>query len=118
MTVIASNKAVTNKVLANEEITDVKAGDVIYLYANKAKRLKITGEDAIKVTGAFKYIAAPDATKSVVTATNSAEDATKVTVDVKDLAVNEKGQMYIIYYRELRLHMVQMLLQIGLRQKK
>ena len=40
MTVIASNKAVTNKVLANEEITDVKAGDVIYLYANKAKRLK------------------------------------------------------------------------------
>lgn len=76
---------------ANEEITDVKAGDVIYLYANKAKRLKITGEDAIKVTGAFKYIAAPDATKSVVTATNSAEDATKVTVDVKDLAVNEKG---------------------------
>ena len=91
VTVIASNKAVTNKVLANEEITDVKAGDVIYLYANKAKRLKITGEDAIKVTGAFKYIAAPDATKSVVTATNSAEDATKVTVDVKDLAVNEKG---------------------------
>lgn len=44
-----------------------------------------------EVTGAFKYIAAPDATKSVVTATNSAEDATKVTVDVKDLAVNEKG---------------------------
>ena len=29
VTVIASNKAVTNKVLANEEITDVKAGDVI-----------------------------------------------------------------------------------------
>ena len=40
MTVIASNKAVTNKVLANEEITDVKAGDVIYLYANKAKKIK------------------------------------------------------------------------------
>lgn len=90
-TVIASNKAVTNKVLANEEITDVKAGDVIYLYADKAKRLKITGENAIKVTGAFKYIAAPDATKSVVTATQNTEDATKVAVDVKDLAVNEKG---------------------------
>jgi len=73
----------------------VKSGEEYYIFvkASSAKDVAYWGYD---ITGNFVPVPAPDATKSVTTVTQDTTDTSKIVVNVKDLAVNEKGPA--VYY--------------------
>ena len=73
----------------------VKSGEEYYIFvkASSAKDVAYWGYD---ITGNFVPVPAPDATKSVTTVTQDTTDTSKIVVNVKNLAVNEKGPA--VYY--------------------